>query len=27
LGGNIEADIDDIVVKSNKHGDLLDDLK
>jgi hypothetical protein len=25
--GNVEAYIDDIVVKSKKHGDLLDDLK
>jgi hypothetical protein len=27
IGRNIEAYIDDIVVKSKKHGDLLDDLK
>jgi hypothetical protein len=27
IGWNIEAYIDDIVVKSEKHGDLLDDLK
>jgi hypothetical protein len=27
IGRNIEAYIDDIVVKSEKHGDLLDDLK
>jgi hypothetical protein len=27
IGRNVEAYIDDIVVKSKKHGDLLDDLK
>jgi hypothetical protein len=27
IGRNVEAYIDDIVVKSEKHGDLLDDLK
>jgi hypothetical protein len=27
IGGNVEAYIDDIVVKSKKYGDLLDDLK
>jgi hypothetical protein len=27
IGGNIEAYIDDILVKSEKHGDLLNDLK
>jgi hypothetical protein len=27
IGWNVEAYIDDVVVKSEKHGDLLDDLK
>jgi hypothetical protein len=27
IGRNVEAYIDDIVVKSKKHGDLLEDLK
>jgi hypothetical protein len=27
IGRNVEAYIDDVVVKSKKHGDLLDDLK
>jgi hypothetical protein len=27
IGRNVETYIDDIVVKSKKHGDLLDDLK
>jgi hypothetical protein len=27
IGRNIEAYIDDVIVKSKKHGDLLDDLK
>jgi hypothetical protein len=27
IGRNVEAYIDDIVVKSEKHGDLLDNLK
>jgi hypothetical protein len=27
IGRNVEAYIDDIVVKSKNHGDLLDDLK
>jgi hypothetical protein len=27
IGRNVEAYIDDVVVKSKRHGDLLDDLK